>query len=102
MGKWVESTGMKSATLTKHADAKGRLTLGEPFANATVLVEPYGDDAVIIKRARVIPERDAWLYANKAALASVRRGLQQAAEGQLVAGPDLKAADELAEQLQDE
>ncbi|HLZ96375.1 MAG TPA: hypothetical protein VKP66_00425 [Steroidobacteraceae bacterium] len=101
MGKWVKSTGMKYATLTKQTDSKGRLTLGESFANATVLVEANGEGEVIVKRARVIPAREAWLYENKEALASVRRGLKQAREHQFVPGPDLTAAAELAEQLQD-
>lgn len=91
-----------AATLTKHVDSKGRLTLGEAFANETVLVEPHGEDEVIVRRARVIPVREAWVYENKAALASVRRGLQQAAEHSFVAGPDIAADAELAEQLQDE
>jgi hypothetical protein len=95
---------MKSATLTltKSVDSKGRLTLGEAFANRTVVMEMYEEGEVLIKRARVIPERESWLYENKAALASVRRGLAQAAEGQLTPGPDLEAAAALAEQLQDE
>jgi hypothetical protein len=93
---------MKRATLTRHVDSKGRLTLGEEFADATVLIEPHGAGEVIIKRAAVIPAREAWLYENQAALASVRRGLKQAAELRFVPGPDLKAAAELAEQLQDE
>jgi hypothetical protein len=92
----------KAAALTKHVDSKGRLTLGEAFADETVLVEPHGDGDLIIRRARVIPAREAWLYDNKVALASVRRGLQQAAEQQFVAGPDLTDAAELAGQLQDE
>ena len=41
-------------------------------------------------------------YDNKAALASVRRGLQQTTEHHFVAGPDPAAAAELAGQLQDE
>jgi hypothetical protein len=108
VGQWVESTIMKSTTtkfaaaLIKHVDSKGRLNLGEAFANETVLVEPHGDGEVIVRRARVIPAREAWLYDNKAALASVRRGLQQAAEHHFVAGPDFAADAELAGQLQDE
>lgn len=92
---------MKYTTLTKSVDSKGRLTLGESFANATVLVEQR-DGEVLVRRARVIPEREAWLYDNQTALASVRRGLKQAAEGQFAKGPDLKAAAEFAEQLQGE
>jgi hypothetical protein len=93
---------MKNATVTKNVDSKGRLTLGESFANQTVLIEPRGEGEVLVKLARVIPAREAWLYKNKEALASVRRGLQQAAEGQSVPGPDLEAVASLVEQLQDE
>lgn len=91
-----------AAALAKHVDSKGRLTLGEAFANETVLVEPHGEDEVIVRRARVIPAGEAWLYENKAALASVRRGLQQATERNFVAGPNIAADAKLAEQLQDE
>jgi len=93
---------MKLTTIIKNVDSKGRLTLGESFANATVIVESRGEGEVIVKLARVIPAREAWLYDNQAALASVRRGINQAAERQFVAGPDLKAASELAGQLQDD
>lgn len=103
MGKWVEFTGMKHATLmTKNVDSKGRLTLGDAFANQTVLVESHGEGEVLVKRAAVIPAREAWLYENKAALTSVRRGLKQAAERQFATGPDLKASAALVAQLQDE
>jgi hypothetical protein len=93
---------MKYATLTKNIDSKGRLTLGESVANHTVLVEPHGEGEWIVKLARVIPAREAWLYENKAALTSVRRGLKQAAERQFSTGPDLKASAALVAQLQDE
>jgi hypothetical protein len=39
----------------RHADSKGRITLGERFANRTVLVEAVGDD-LLIRLARVVPE----------------------------------------------
>ena len=93
---------MKYTTLTKSVDSKGRLTLGESFANHTVLVESRGEGEVLVRLARVIPAREAWLYENKVAVDSVRRGLKQAAEGQFAAGPDLEASATLAEQLQDE
>jgi hypothetical protein len=94
---------MKPAALTKNVDSKGRLTLGETFANRTVLVEDRGEGELLIRLARVIPEREAWLYENKDALASVRRGLNQAASGKFAKkGPDLEAATALGELLQED
>jgi hypothetical protein len=54
------------------------------------------------ERARVIPEREAWLYESPHALALVRRGLNEARQGK-VAGkaPDMKAAARLAAKLKD-
>jgi hypothetical protein len=91
-----------AAALIKHVDSKGRLTLGEGFANETVLVETHADGEVTVRRARVIPARECWLYENKAALNSVRRGWKQASEQRFVASPDLATATELVGQLQDE
>ena len=86
----------------KRADSKGRVTLGGHFANRVVIVEHRSDDEVIVRLARVIPEREAWLYENPLALASVRRGLDQARKGNVTKNsPDLKAAAKLAEQLKD-
>jgi hypothetical protein len=58
----------------KNADSKGRLTLGDSFANQTVLIEQHGEGEVLVKLARVIPAREAWLFDNAAALGSVPRG----------------------------
>lgn len=86
----------------KSADSKGRVALGGHFANRSVIVEHRGDDEVIVRLARVIPEREAWLYENPKALASVRRGLDQARNGKVATRPpDLKAAAKLAARLED-
>ncbi len=86
----------------KTTDAKGRVTLGGHFANRAVIVEQQGDDAVIVRLARVIPEREAWLYENPQALVAVRLGLNQALKGKVAKNsPDLKAASKLAARLED-
>lgn len=95
---------MTTRTQVRHksTDSKGRVTLGGHFANRAVIVEHRSDDEVIVRLARVIPEREAWLYENPKALASVRRGLDQARKGRVSKNPpDLKAAAKLAEQLDD-
>ena len=95
---------MVNRTQARHrsTDSKGRVTLGGRFANRAVIVEHPSDDVVIVRLARVIPEREVWLYENPKALASVRRGLNQARKGNVTKNPpDLNAAAKLAEQLED-
>ncbi len=87
---------------TKLADSKGRITLGERFANRTVIVEDIDDTEVRITLARVIPEREAWLYANPKARASLVRGLAQAKARRFAKAPDIAADAELASRLDDE
>lgn len=89
-------------TSHKSADSKGRVTLGGHFANRAVIIEQRSDDEVVVRLARVIPEREVWLYKNPKALASVRRGLDQARKGDVAKNPpDLKASAKLAKQLED-
>jgi hypothetical protein len=95
---------MTTRTQTRHksTDSKGRVTLGGHFANRAVIVEHRSDDEVVVRLARLIPEREAWLYENPKALASVRRGLDQARKGNVAKKtPDLKAAAKLAKLLGD-
>jgi hypothetical protein len=87
---------------TKTTDSKGRLTLGERFANRTVIVEEIDATAVRITLARVVPEREMWLHENRAASAAVSRGLADARAGNFQSvGPDLAADAAIADQLQD-
>ncbi len=95
---------MATSTAPRHksADAKGRVALGGHFANRAVIVEHRSETEVVVRLARVIPEGEAWLYENPKALASVRRGLDQARKGKVAKkSPDLKAAAKLAAQLED-
>ena len=71
----------------KQADSKGRISLGSEFADATVIIDRLADGTVVIKKAKVIPEVDAWLYDNPKALASVRSGLKQARDGKFAKKP---------------
>ncbi len=92
----------RPSTHTKNTDSKGRITLGEAFANRTMLVEQHADQ-IVLRLALVIPEREAWLYENKEALTSVRRGLEEARSGTFAKkGPDLAAAAKLAKALRDD
>jgi hypothetical protein len=80
-------------------DSKRRLTLGKALEglDSDVRFDVYRKpDGQIVLDPRVsIPASEAWLYRNPKALAAVRRGLQEAAEGKAVAiGSFAKYADE--------
>ena len=86
---------------TKIADAKGRVTLGERFANRTVIVEEIDDTEVRVTLARVIPEREAWLFRNPKAKAAVLKGIAQAKDGEVGPGPDMNKARKVAARIAD-
>jgi hypothetical protein len=93
----------KTKRLTKTADSKGRITLGAKFADRTVLLTPVSDTEVLVTLAQVIPEQEAWLYKNRKALDSVRRGLEQAKARRFSKHPpNLAAFAKLAESIPDE
>lgn len=90
----------RADAVTKTADSKGRVVLGGRFANRPVIIEKLSDTEMIVKLARVIPEREAWLYENPEALAAVRSGLAHARAGKLTKGPDLDADAKLVAELE--
>ena len=61
-------------------DSKGRLVLGSKFANRLVIVDDSDETRIVITPAKAVPEHEAWLYGNDAAMKSVLVGLQQAQE----------------------
>ena len=77
-------------------DAKGRITLGklaEGVSSFTVSEQPGG--GLLLEPMVEIPAREKWLFENKAALSSVKRGLAQSAKGELRSrGTFAKFADE--------
>jgi hypothetical protein len=85
----------------KKTDSKGRLTLGERFANRTVIVEEIDETEVRSSLARVVPEREMWLHDNSPASAAVRCVLTAAKERRLSIAPDLASDAALADRLQD-
>jgi hypothetical protein len=80
-------------------DGKGRVVLGSPFANKHVIIVRKSATEVVVKLARVIPESEAWLYENKAALDMVSSGLKDAKAGKLVNGPDLAIDSDWADDI---
>jgi hypothetical protein len=63
-------------------DAKKRLSLGEALGSATaynIYRNPLGQ--LILDPVKAIPASEMWLYENASALASVKKGLRESAEG---------------------
>jgi hypothetical protein len=77
-------------------DAKHRVVLKGP---AHELYRVYRNEAgqILLDPQVLIPAREAWLFKNKKALASVRRGLKQLGEGKFIKMPSLAshAADDI-------
>jgi hypothetical protein len=66
-------------------DAKKRLSLGEALGGATafnIYCNPLGQ--LILDPVKTIPASEMWLYENEGALASVKKGLRESAEGKSV------------------
>jgi hypothetical protein len=66
-------------------DAKQRLSLGRAGSGGTAFnVYRNRLGQIVLDPVKAIPAYEAWLFENKKALASVKRGLTQAAEGRRV------------------
>ena len=79
------------------ADQGGRINLGQSRAGHGFRLVEQGSQLILEPVETVhLPPSEAWLFRNKEALASVRRGLEQAAAGNHIEGPDLDAAHALA------
>jgi hypothetical protein len=66
-------------------DAKKRLSLGEALGSATaynIYRNPLGQ--LILDPVKTVPASEMWLYENASALASVKQGLRESAEGKSV------------------
>jgi hypothetical protein len=89
--------------LTKNTDARGRLALGERFANQRFIVTEVSETEIKLEVACVIPAREAWLFNNPKALNAVRRGIEDARAGRFSSNPpDLEAAQQIADQIPDD
>jgi len=88
--------------MIKTVDSKGRITLGQRFANKPVIIENLSDTEVKISVARVIPEREMWLYQNPEAREMVFSALERLKRREFAENPpDIDADDELVSQLED-
>ena len=66
-------------------DAKKRLSLGEALSGATAYnIYRNAVGQLVLDPVKAVPASEMWLYENAQALASVKRGLRESAEGKSV------------------
>ena len=81
----IKDTDFQLVTEFAQPDAKKRLSLGEALGGASafnVYRNPLGQ--LILDPVRTIPVSEMWLYETPEALASVKQGLRESAEGKSV------------------
>ncbi len=78
-----------ASILIRNTDKKARITLPKDFADQTVTIEQVDATELRIKKAKVIPEKELWLWQNPVAIGKVLEGLEQAKAGEFADGPDL-------------
>jgi hypothetical protein len=65
------------------SDSRGRIPLGTRATHKDFRIEYAEDGAISLIPVVFVPEREAWLYENKGAIAEVRTGLADASEGRV-------------------
>lgn len=78
------TSGMTVVARDVRPDSRGRIALGRALKDlGDASFNVYRDDTgrIVLDPQVSIPASEAWLYRNKSALASLRRGLEQAAAG---------------------
>jgi hypothetical protein len=81
----LKSSDFELVSEFSQPDAKKRLSLGEALSGATaynVYRNPLGQ--LILDPVKTVPVSEMWLYENAQALASVKQGLRESAEGKTV------------------
>ena len=68
-----------------HPDAKKRISLGDALGNFTTYnIYRNALGQLVLDPVKAVPASEMWLYENAEALASVKRGLRESAEGKAV------------------
>jgi hypothetical protein len=81
----IKDTHFKKAASGIKPDAKRRIVLpkGEAFEDVTYHIYTNDLGQIILDPQVTIPASEAWLYFNENAISAVRRGLHEAAQGNI-------------------
>lgn len=66
---------------TVRPDSKGRIALGELARGVSSFHVSTDGDRIVLEPYAEVPAREKWLFENREALASVKRGLEASAAG---------------------
>ena len=81
----IKNTDFELISEFAQPDAKKRLSLGEALRGATAYnIYSNALGQVILDPVKTVPASEMWLYENAQALASVKQGLRESAEGKTV------------------
>jgi len=84
----MATAAQKAPRKNVRPDSKGRVTLGELTDGVSSYdVHKNADGSLLLEPKVEIPAREAWLFKNPSALASVRQGLKESAQGKATKGP---------------
>jgi len=81
----VKSTAFQLIAEFAQPDAKKRLSLGEAAGGArayNIYRNTFGQ--IVLDPVKTVPASETWLYENPAALATVKQGLRESAEGKSI------------------
>jgi len=81
----IKSADFRLVSEFAQPDAKKRLSLGQAASDATAYnIYTNNLGQLILDPVKAIPASEMWLYENPRALASVKQGLRESAEGKRV------------------
>jgi len=78
----IKDSNFKLVTEMQKPDAKKRLSIGQAMEDAAaynIYRNPLGQ--IVLDPVKAVPLHEAWLYENKEAMASVKRGIADSAAG---------------------
>jgi hypothetical protein len=82
----IKDQHFELVTEVQKPDAKKRLSLGLALEESAAAYNIYRNalGQIVLDPVKAIPLHESWLYENPAALASVRQGLRESAEGKRI------------------
>jgi hypothetical protein len=79
----IKDTHFELVTEIQKPDAKKRLSIGMAMEESAAAYNIYRNalGQIVLDPVKAVPLHETWLYESPAALASVKRGLKESAEG---------------------